>query len=176
VEPYRVLPSPRPNSLKILFGPYRGAVVNWDEVATCALDRARREAVMDRDPARRRILDECLANAPAGWSARRLDAPARLVIPVPTPNGGAWWLEADEVMRLPRGRASTTVKVHRGTVLVTQEGDPDDHVLEAEDALVLRSRGRAVAWALTAATISLRDVASTERSERGGYDLEKSAA
>jgi MmyB-like transcription regulator ligand binding domain len=82
VEPYRVLPAPRLNSLKLLFGPYRHAVANWDEVATCTLDRARREAVMDRDRARRRILEECVANAPAGWTTRPLDAPAWLVIPV----------------------------------------------------------------------------------------------
>ncbi len=82
VEPYRVLPTPRLNALKLLFGRCRTVVANWDEVATCALDRAQREATLDRDPARRRILEECLQAAPEGWRARRREAPARLVIPV----------------------------------------------------------------------------------------------
>lgn len=72
----------------------------------------------------------------------------------PSSAGGAWDLDEHEAMSLPRGRAGTAVHVHRGTVLVTQEGDGEDHVLEPGDDLVLRRRGRAVAWALTEATIS----------------------
>ena len=73
-----------------------------------------------------------------------------------TPSGasGAWDLDANEAVSLPRGRAGTTVRVHRGSVVVTQEGDGEDHVLEPGDEIVLRRRGRAVAWALTEATIS----------------------
>lgn len=82
VEPYRVLRAPRPNALRLLFGRYRAIVANWDEVATCALDRAQREATLDRDPARRRILEECVRAAPEGWRAGGHEAPARLVIPV----------------------------------------------------------------------------------------------
>jgi hypothetical protein len=65
-----------------LFGPWRGLVANWDEVATCALDRAQREVALDRDPARRRVLLECLRSAPGGWHPRRPEAPTRIVIPV----------------------------------------------------------------------------------------------
>jgi transcriptional regulator with XRE-family HTH domain len=82
VEPYRVLSAPRPNSLKLLFGPCRALVANWEEVATCALDRAQREVTLDRDPVRRRVLEECLRVAPEGWRRRPAEMPARLVTPV----------------------------------------------------------------------------------------------
>jgi hypothetical protein len=49
------------------------------------------------------------------------------------------------------------VRVERGTVLVTREGDREDHVLEAGDELVLPRRGTAVAWAFTPAAVSTRD-------------------
>ncbi len=69
---------------------------------------------------------------------------------------GAWELDENEVISLPRSGNATVVRVDRGTVLVTQEGDREDHVLEAGDELALRRRGRAVAWAFTGATLSLR--------------------
>ncbi|HEX7487885.1 MAG TPA: DUF2917 domain-containing protein [Anaeromyxobacteraceae bacterium] len=62
-------------------------------------------------------------------------------------------LRRDETLRLPRG-LELLVRVEHGTVLVTQEGDPDDHVLEAGDALVLPAGGLAVAWALDDARLS----------------------
>lgn len=61
-------------------------------------------------------------------------------------------------MRLPRGRFAIAVRVQRGTVLVTQEGDLEDHVLEPGDELVLDVGGLAVAWAFTDAAISVRSV------------------
>jgi two-component system, NtrC family, sensor histidine kinase HydH len=73
----------------------------------------------------------------------------------PSSARGAWDLDENEAMALPRGRIGTVVRVHRGTVLVTQEGDREDHVLEPGDELMLRRRGRPVAWAFTDATISL---------------------
>jgi hypothetical protein len=68
-----------------------------------------------------------------------------------------WKLAENATMRLPRGRSSTVVRVERGTVLVTQRGDREDHVLEPGDELVLEGGGLAVAWAFTAASISMRD-------------------
>ena len=47
------------------------------------------------------------------------------------------------------------MRVERGTVLVTQEGDLDDHVLERGDELVLSRSGLAVAWAFTEAALSI---------------------
>lgn len=65
-------------------------------------------------------------------------------------------LAGNATMRLPPGRNATIVRVERGTVLVTQEGDLEDHVLEAGDEIVLPRGGLAVAWALTDAVIRLR--------------------
>lgn len=66
-------------------------------------------------------------------------------------------LAAGATMRLPLGRRAAIVRVARGTVLVTQEGDLDDHVLEAGDELALSGRGLAVAWAFTDAALSVGD-------------------
>jgi transcriptional regulator with XRE-family HTH domain len=82
VEPYRVQPAPRANLMRLLFGPLRPAIVNWEEVARALLERARREAASDRDPARRRVLDECLASAPPEWRTPWPEAPSSLVLTV----------------------------------------------------------------------------------------------
>lgn len=68
----------------------------------------------------------------------------------------SWVLAANETMRLPGG-PGTIVHVDRGTVLVTQEGDLEDHVLEGGDELVLDRAGLAVAWAFTPAAVSLHE-------------------
>ena len=67
--------------------------------------------------------------------------------------GGTWVLQENATLRLPAGD-DVVVRVERGMVLVTQEGDPDDHVLERGDELVLSRSGRAVAWAFTDAALS----------------------
>jgi transcriptional regulator with XRE-family HTH domain len=82
LEPYRVLPPPRLNLLRLLFGPFRPLVVNWEEVAREVLERAQREAASDRDPARRQILEECLLSAPEEWRRPRSEASPRLVVTV----------------------------------------------------------------------------------------------
>jgi Protein of unknown function (DUF2917) len=66
-------------------------------------------------------------------------------------------LAENATMRLPRRRSASVVRVERGTVLVTQKGDLEDHVLERGDEIVLRGGGLAVAWAFTDAAISVRD-------------------
>lgn len=76
--------------------------------------------------------------------------------------GGVWELAANATMRLGHGRP-VTVRVERGTVLVTREGDLEDHVLESGDEIVLAGRGLAIAWALTEAAISLREGAASPR-------------
>ncbi len=70
--------------------------------------------------------------------------------------GSAWDLDENESMVLPHRSRENVVHVHRGTVLVTQQGDREDHVLEPGDELPLRRRGRTVAWAFTPASISVR--------------------
>jgi hypothetical protein len=69
--------------------------------------------------------------------------------------GGAWDLSENATMRLPLGRSATVVRVERGTVLVTQQGELEDHVLEAGDEVILVGGGVAVAWAFTEAAISV---------------------
>ncbi len=82
VEPYRVLPAPRPNVLKLLLGPMRPLIVNFDEVARAMLDRAQREALADRDPVRRKVVEECLAMVPEALRATRPEQPLPLVLAV----------------------------------------------------------------------------------------------
>lgn len=65
-------------------------------------------------------------------------------------------LARDEVVRLPRWREGTSLHVESGVVLVTREGDELDHVLEAGDEVHLPRRGLAVAWALEASRIEIR--------------------
>lgn len=80
--PYEVLPPPRLNLLKGLFGPFRPLVVNWEEAARDVFERAQREAAADRDPGRRQVLAECLALAPEEWRRPRSEASPRLVVTV----------------------------------------------------------------------------------------------
>jgi DUF2917 family protein len=67
--------------------------------------------------------------------------------------GGTWVLQKNATLRLPG--AGVVVRVERGAVLVTQEGDLDDHVLELGDELVLSRSGLAVAWAFTDSALSI---------------------
>ncbi|HSD18852.1 MAG TPA: ATP-binding protein [Anaeromyxobacter sp.] len=102
--------------------------------------------------------------------------------PAPNTARERWELAENQTMSLPRRRVATVVRVERGTVLVTQQGDYEDHVLEQGDELVVRRSGLAVAWAFTEATISMREVgrsrnlalARDERAETraGADDLE----
>lgn len=80
--------------------------------------------------------------------------------------GGTVTLARDETLRLPRGRSGVRVRVDRGTVLVTQAGDPEDHVLGPRDELWLPAGGLAVAWALTPAAIAVQDRAPARPARR----------
>ena len=73
-------------------------------------------------------------------------------------SGETWDLREGAVRKLPGG-PGVVVRVERGTVLVTREGDLADHVLEPGDALDLSGAGRAVAWAFTDATLSVEGAA-----------------
>ncbi len=70
---------------------------------------------------------------------------------------GVWELARDATVRLPRGRNGIVARVERGTLLVTQAGDPEDHVLGPGDELRLPRGGLAVAWALTPSVLAVRD-------------------
>jgi hypothetical protein len=78
----------------------------------------------------------------------------------------SWWsgdrvaeertLARDEVLRLPAGREGSSVRVEVGSVIVTREGDPEDHVLQAGAELHLPGRGLSLAWALEPSRVEIR--------------------
>jgi hypothetical protein len=70
--------------------------------------------------------------------------------------GGCRALAPDEVVRLPRLRAGIVVRVLAGLVVVSREGDPEDHVLEAGGEAWFPGKGLSLAWALEASRIELR--------------------
>ena len=65
-------------------------------------------------------------------------------------------LARDATLRLPRPRRGAVVEVERGLVLVTREGDGEDHVLSSGMSFSLEGRGLAVAWALAPSTLRVR--------------------
>jgi len=67
-----------------------------------------------------------------------------------------WQLRKDEISRLAGQRGPVAIRVECGTVLVTREGDPVDHVLRAGDEVVLPPRGKVVAWALEPARATVQ--------------------
>jgi Protein of unknown function (DUF2917) len=69
----------------------------------------------------------------------------------------AWDLAENAAMRVSRPGVAVVVRVDRGTVLVTRQGDVQDHVLEPGDELKVPRGGLAVAWAFTDARISVRE-------------------
>jgi hypothetical protein len=71
-------------------------------------------------------------------------------------DGASQALPKDGTARIIRGR-DVTVTVDSGVVLVTREGDLEDHVLEAGMELRLPRRGVAVAWALEPSTIRVHE-------------------
>ncbi len=66
-------------------------------------------------------------------------------------------LTTDETLRIPHGRGGTVVRVECGLLVVTREGDPEDHVLQPGMELRLPASGRSVGWALAASRIQVRD-------------------
>jgi hypothetical protein len=74
-----------------------------------------------------------------------------------TNRNGTWELAKDATLRLPRGRNGVVVRAERGEVVVTQAGDPDDHVVACGEALWLPRGGLAVAWALSPARLVVED-------------------
>ncbi len=65
-------------------------------------------------------------------------------------------LGRNQVLRLPAWREGSSVWVQSGTVVVTREGDPEDHVLQAGAELRVPGRGLAVAWALEPSRVEVR--------------------
>lgn len=70
----------------------------------------------------------------------------------------SWDLAADDTLRLPR--QPVVVRVERGTVVVTQASDPEDHVVGAGEEVVLPGGRLAVAWALAPSRLEVRTLFS----------------
>lgn len=69
--------------------------------------------------------------------------------------GGAeiFELARDATLRVRPGRHGVTLRAERGTLHVTQAGDPDDHVLGPGEALWFPRGGAVVAWAYVPARL-----------------------
>ena len=65
----------------------------------------------------------------------------------------AFRLHQDATLAFRPGRAGLVLRCQSGMFLVTQQGDPDDHVLGSGDAFRTASRGRVVAWAFQAGVL-----------------------
>ena len=68
----------------------------------------------------------------------------------------SWELGKNETSQLSGSRGPVAIRVESGLVLVTREGDPEDHVLRAGEVVVLPPRGKVVAWALEPARATVR--------------------
>ena len=64
-------------------------------------------------------------------------------------------LARNATLRLDPGRSGLVLRSLGGTVLATQSGDPEDHVVEAGGAVRLAGRGRVVIWALEPASVAV---------------------
>jgi hypothetical protein len=71
----------------------------------------------------------------------------------------SWQLGKDETSHLTGVRGPVAIRVEAGLVVVTREGDPEDHVLRAGEAVVLPPQGKVVAWALAPARATVRRAA-----------------
>lgn len=67
-------------------------------------------------------------------------------------------LRRDDTLSLDVRRVAVVVHSRRGTFLVTQEGDLEDHVLTPGEELASRRGGRVAVWALEEGDVALRRV------------------
>lgn len=86
VEPFELIPAPRPNVLRQLFDPagLRPFIANWDVLAPALLSRLRQEVAWSRDPASQELLQSLLAfpGVPDQWQKPELESRAAFVLPV----------------------------------------------------------------------------------------------
>jgi hypothetical protein len=73
-----------------------------------------------------------------------------------------WEARRDETRRVRPARGGTVVEVASGVAVVTQAGHPEDHVLEAGQAVRLGGPGLVVVWALEASRVVIRRAAGVE--------------
>ncbi len=86
LEPFALVPAPRPNLLRLLFDPngYRAHVANWEQAAGALLARVRQEALWSRDPATVALLQSLLAypEVPAHWREGGAESTTTFVSPI----------------------------------------------------------------------------------------------
>jgi hypothetical protein len=68
----------------------------------------------------------------------------------------SWQLGRNETWHSSASRGPVAIRVESGLVIVTREGDPEDHVLRAGEAVVFPPQGKVVAWALEPARATVR--------------------
>jgi hypothetical protein len=71
-------------------------------------------------------------------------------------------LGKDVTLQIPRGRAGMLVKVERGLVLVTREGDRQDHLIAGGSEVLIPTGGVTVAWALAPSRLRVREPGPAE--------------
>ena len=75
-------------------------------------------------------------------------------------------LPANGTLPVEPGRQGLVLCAESGVVMVTQTGDPEDHVLNAGDMLRLPRKGLVVALALAPARLTVKEVPSAACSAR----------
>jgi hypothetical protein len=71
-------------------------------------------------------------------------------------------LEKNVALQLPHLRGGMVVRVERGLVLVTREGDLEDHLIGGGSELLLAPGGMTVAWALAPSRFLVREPGTVE--------------
>lgn len=72
-------------------------------------------------------------------------------------------LAANATLRVEPGRYGVVLRAERGLVMVTQAGDPEDHVLAPGEVLRLPRGGLVVALALTLARLAVEHALAPAR-------------
>jgi hypothetical protein len=79
-------------------------------------------------------------------------------------------LELDETWSVVAGRSGIEVRCTRGLVMITREGDPEDHVLPGGGTFVASRPGRVAIWAFQPARLRISAAGEAARC-RGGEAL-----
>lgn len=74
------------------------------------------------------------------------------------PGNGPWLLRRDRTLSFRPAPDGLDVRSLLGTVLVTQERDPQDHVLDPGAVFRAAGRGVVVVWALSDASVTVSPV------------------